>query len=108
MFFEAEILRQSLGLKKVMVLVGDIHFNKNRPRVSQYLSIKGEKRILLKKNEKVKEKIEKAIQEWPDRSLGGAINHLASIVRAFERLNGGLFNMTLTEKIHFILNKAIN
>lgn len=106
-FFDQEIDKFCPDLSFIHLKSGHT-FNKNRPRVSPYLRVKGEKRILLKKNEKVKEKIEEAVKEWPDRSLGGAINHLASIVRAFERLNGGLLKMTLAEKIQFILDMAVS
>lgn len=106
-FFDREIGKFCPDLSFIHLKPGHT-FDKNRPRVSPYLSVKGEKRILLKKNEKVKEKIKEAVKEWRDRSLGGGINHLAAIIRAFERLNGGLLNMTLAEKIQFILDRAVS
>ncbi len=106
-FFDQEIKKFCPDLSFVHLKPGRT-FNKNRQRVSPYLSIAGESRILLEKGENVQEKIDDAMKNWPDPNLGGAIRHLANIVRAFEKLNGNLLNMTLEEKVQFILNKAIN
>ncbi|MBI5465107.1 hypothetical protein HY946_00665 [Candidatus Gottesmanbacteria bacterium] len=82
-------------------------FNKERQRVSPYLSVNGESRILLEKGEDVRKKINFAKKDWPDPNFGGAVRHLANIVRAFEKLNGNIPNMSLEEKIQFILDKTV-
>lgn len=82
-------------------------FDKKHWRVSPYIHVKGQNRILLRKNENVKEKFKSAEKIWKDKALGGARNHLKNIVRCYESLFGNLFNMTLEEKIKFIINQSL-
>lgn len=105
-FFDQDIKRFCPYLSFVHLKPGRT-FDRGRQRVSPYLSIKGESRILLEKGEDVKEKINNAKKSWQDPNFGGAIRHLANIVRAFEKLKGNLPNMSLEEKIQFVLNIAV-
>jgi hypothetical protein len=61
-------------------------FDRTRPKASPYISIPGEQRILLAPGEQVQEKIEKALAIWPDKVLGGALNHLKAIVRLYDQV----------------------
>lgn len=82
-------------------------FDRVRQRVSPYIFLKGEDRIMLRNGENVKEKFRKAESEWGDRFFGGARKHLENIVRDYEKLLGNLTGMPLEEKIQYILDKAI-
>lgn len=58
-----------------------------RQKVSPYISIREEQRILLRPDERVREKIETALPQWNgDRKLGGVFRHLNAIVRLWDRL----------------------
>lgn len=105
-FFDQDIKRFCPNLSFVHLKPGRT-FNKERQRVSPYLSIKNESRILLDKRENVREKINEAQKDWLDPNFGGAIRHLANIVRTFEKLNGNISNMNLEEKVQFILDNAM-
>lgn len=104
-FFDQDIKRFCPNLSFVHLKPGRT-FDKERQRVSPYLSIKGESRILLEKGEDVRGKINIAKKDWPDPNFGGAMRHLANVVRAFEKLNPNISNKSLEEKIQFILDKA--
>lgn len=79
----------------------------SRPKVSPYIQIKGENRILLKKGENVAQKIKDAIAATGDKNLGGAIKHLESIVRTYEKLNEPFpRGMALEEKVQAIIDRA--
>jgi hypothetical protein len=82
-------------------------FNRARQRVSPYIFLKGEDRIMLRKDEDVKEKIRQAEKEWGDKFFGGARKHLENIVHAYEKLFGNLTSMPLEEKIQYILDRAV-
>jgi len=82
-------------------------FDRARQRVSPYIVLKGENRIMLKNGENVKEKFCKAENEWGDNFFGGARKHLENVVHAYEKLFGNLKGVSLEEKIQFILDKAV-
>ncbi len=105
-FFDRDIERFCPDLSFVHLKPGRA-FDKNRQRVSPYLSIFGESRLLLQPEENVKDKIELALKDWHDPNFGGTIRHLANIVRAFEKLFGRLGNVSLEEKVQTIIDKAL-
>lgn len=80
-------------------------FDQKRPKASPYISVPDEQRILLAPHEKVQEKITAAMSLWPDKQLGGAVNHLNNIVRLFERTIGQVSKGTLSEKIQRIIDR---
>lgn len=80
-------------------------FDKKRPKVSPYISVPDEQRILLRADEPVREKFDRAMELWPDKTLGGAVNHLNAIVRLYERLMEPIGRATLPEKIQTIINR---
>jgi len=82
-------------------------FNRARQRVSPYIFLKGENRIMLRKGEDVKEKFRQAEIEWGDKFFGGARKHLENIVHVYEKLYGNMTGIPLEEKIQQILDKAI-
>jgi hypothetical protein len=61
-------------------------FDKSRPRAAPYISVPDEQRILLKAGEDVEAKVAKAKALWPDKTLGGALNHLAAIIRTYDQI----------------------
>lgn len=79
-------------------------FDKSRPKVSPYIHIPGEARILLKANEDVKTKIAEAEKRLGDKHLGGARRHLTNIVRLYEKLFGSLGNIPFEDKIQTIID----
>lgn len=82
-------------------------FDKSRQRVSPYIFLKNENRLILKKGENVEEKFSKAEIEWGDKYFGGARKHLENIVHAYEKLFGNLLGMSIEEKIQYILDRAV-
>ena len=61
-------------------------FDQRRPKASPYISIPDEQRILLVPNERVEDKIEAAKSKWPDKTLGGSLNHLNAILRLYDQI----------------------
>lgn len=92
-FFDAGI-KQSVPELNFVHLEPGWTFDPIRPRVSPYISIAGEKRILLT-----------ARQDFPD--FGVCAPHLSKIVRCAEILWGKLPFETLNEKVEFLIAKAI-
>jgi hypothetical protein len=79
-------------------------FDLSRPKVSPYIHVPGEARILLKANENVKAKIVETEERLGDKHLGGARRHLANIVRLYEKLFGSLGNIPFEDKIQTIID----
>ncbi|MBI3887545.1 hypothetical protein HY310_00565 [Candidatus Microgenomates bacterium] len=105
-FFDEQIIKFCPDLS--LIHLGPGHtFDQNRPRVSPYLSIDNEQRILLNRNECVDEKIRVAKSVWHDPSLGGAIGHMADIVKLAENLFGKIHGITLEEKVQNLINIVI-
>lgn len=69
-------------------------FDRLRPRVSPYISIADENRLVLNRDQIV-------------HTLGQSSPHLAKIVRCAEILWGKLPHKTINDKVQFILDKAI-
>lgn len=80
--------------------------DKSRPKASPYIQIEGEQRILLVKGENVKVKLANARATFGDQHLGGAMKHLESIVRDYEKLFGSLGKDLLDNKIQQIIDKV--
>lgn len=78
----------------------------SRPKVSPYIQIAGENRLLLEKGEKVKEKLDEAAQRMNDPHLGGARKHIESIVRVYEKLFGSFGKVPLEEKVQVIIDRV--
>lgn len=74
-----------------------------RPKVSPYISVAGERRILLQHGEDVVGKIKEA-QEAQGNQLKGSIKHLAQIVALFEELKGSVKGGTTEEKVQTIID----
>lgn len=104
-FFDAEISKFLPNMSFIHLESGKT-FNPERLRVSPYLSLKGEKRILLLENENVKQKIDNAKKNLTPDFFRGSTNHLAHIVRIFEKLNENLLGMNFEEKISHIIEIA--
>lgn len=104
-FFDHEISKFLPNLSFIHLESGKT-FNPERLRVSPYLSLKGEKRILLLANENVEEKIKEAKANLSPDFFRGSTNHLAHIVRIFEKLNGNLLEMSFEKKIQHTIQVA--
>lgn len=105
-FFDREIIKFCPNLSLIHLKPGRT-FNKHRQRVSPYLSIVGETRIILQPDENVQNKIKQGLRSWPDPNFNGTLRHLANIVRLFDRLNGNIPETTLEKKIHFIIHRVL-
>jgi hypothetical protein len=81
-------------------------FDPSRPKVSPYVSVQGESRLLLQPGIDVAEVIEQAVRATGDVQLGGARKHLNHIVRLYEALFGALGRLPLEEKVQHILNEC--
>lgn len=82
-------------------------FDKHRQKVSPYISIEGEHRLLLTINEPIAEKLHEAEIAWGDKHLGGTRKHLGNIVRAFEDLFGNLNGLTFEQKLKHVNDRAL-
>jgi len=79
-------------------------FDKSRPKVSPYIHIPGETRILLRKGEDARAKISEAEKRLNDKHLGGARRNLINIIRLYEKLFGTLGKIPYEDKIQAIID----
>lgn len=82
-------------------------FDIHRQKVSPYISVKGEHRLLLSPNEPIAKKIHKAEIVWSNKHFGGARKHLANIIREFENLFGHLAGLSFEQKLQHINDFAM-
>jgi len=81
--------------------------DKSRQKVSPYISIHGESRLMLEKDENIEEKVRRFSKNWEDDNCGGTMKHLRNVTRVFEQIFGNLTGLTLEEKINFIIQKVL-
>jgi hypothetical protein len=83
-------------------------FDTSRPKASPYISVEGEKRLLLSPDTNVKA----VFDELNDPGLGGAKKHIESIVRLYESIYGSLGKVTpdntLADKLQTIIDKCFS
>lgn len=79
-------------------------FDTKRPKASPYISVLGEDRVLLRAGEPAWEKCVKA-KERRDQYATGALNHLAAIVRLYERLVEPLPRGDVGEKVEAVIHR---
>ncbi len=78
-----------------------------RPKASPYISIPGENRILLNKDEMVQTKLEAAEKQWNDPKIGGARKYLMGIIRLYEDVIEPLDkSLSIDQKVQAIIEKA--
>ncbi|MBM3283636.1 hypothetical protein FJY90_05335 [Candidatus Gottesmanbacteria bacterium] len=82
-------------------------FDKHRQKVSPYISVKGEHRLLLTPNEPIGKKLREAEIIWSDKHFGGARKHLGDIIREFESLFGHLAGLSFEQKLQHINDVAM-
>lgn len=101
------------SIKKFCPAINFIHlkpgrtFDKLRLRVSPYISVAGENRILLKKGESVAEKLQLVKNNCPPETFKATQRHLSQIIRLHDQLFEPLKFMNFTEKLQHILDRAI-
>lgn len=78
-------------------------FDPSRPKAPPYISIPGEKRLLLSEVEDVAAKLENAATDFHDKGLNGARRHFANLVRSYQELVEPLPTGTLEDKIAHII-----
>jgi hypothetical protein len=79
-------------------------FDKHRQKVSPYISLEREHRLLLSPNEDIAFKIHEAETLWNDSEWGGTRKHLANIIRAFESLFGHIPGLSFEQKLNHIID----
>lgn len=100
-------------IKKFCPSINFIHlkpgrtFDKLRPRVSPYISVVGETRILLKKGENIAVKLELTQKNCSPEVFKATQRHLSYIARLHEQLFEPLKFMNFENKLQTILNKAV-
>lgn len=106
--FDREYLRFHPGKMSFVYTKPGRTFDTSRPKASPYISIAGEKRLLLNADTDVRQ----VFEDLNDPSLGGAKKHIESIVRLYESLYGSLGKIgpdnTLADKIQTIINKCFS
>ena len=78
-------------------------FDKHRQKVSPYISLQREHRLLLSPDEDVSFKIHEADALWNDTDWGGTRKHLGNIIRAFESLFGHMPGLSFEQKLNHII-----
>ena len=103
-FFDTELK------KHIAIPVAFLHtksgrtFDKHRQKVSPYISIDGETRLLLDPHENALEKFARALCGWNDPHFGGTTKHIATIARAFEKQCGSISSRSIPNKAQHIIN----
>lgn len=82
-------------------------FDKHRQKVSPYISVKGEHRLLLTSGERVDAKLHEAEIMWSDKHFGGARKHLANIIRSHEEIFGHLPGLSFEQKLQHIIDMSL-
>lgn len=80
-------------------------FDKHRQKVSPYISVAEEPRIIIDSHEDVRGKFSAARASWGNDHFGGTRKHIADIVRLFEKLFGQLPSMSLEQKVEHIIER---
>jgi hypothetical protein len=81
--------------------------NRQRSRVSPYISIADENRILFTNGELVAEKFARGIEDWNgDKTAGGTLRHLNSIMRLWDRLSETKIppSKNVLERVQMVIN----
>lgn len=82
--------------------------DRKRPRVSPYVSLAGEERLLLDKNEQASVKLQKWREEKENLAIKPLLRHISQIVRLQEQLFSSLGLISLGEKVDTIIKKIFS
>lgn len=104
-FFDTELQKLAALPIGFLYLKAGRTFDKHRQKVSPYISVAGEPRIIIAANEDVRGKFSAARSSWEDDHFGGTRRHIADIVRLFEKLFGQLPSLSLEQKIEHIMKR---
>lgn len=104
-FFDTELLKLAPLPINFLYLKAGRTFDKHRQKVSPYISVAGEPRIIIDPHEDVRGKFSAAHTSWEDDHFGGTRRHVADIVRLFEKLFGQLPSLSLEQKIEHIIKR---
>lgn len=107
-FFDTELQRTTSMPIGFLYLKAGRTFDKHRQKVSPYISVAGEPRIIIDPNEDVRGKFSAARSSWGNDHFGGTRKHIADIVRLFEKLFGQLPSLSLVQKIEHIMKQITN
>ncbi len=106
--FDREYLKFHPGEMSFLYTKPGRTFDTSRPKASPYISVEGEKRLLLSPDTDVKA----VFEELNDPGLGGAKKHIESIVRLYESVYGSLGKIsadnTLADKVQAIIDKCFS
>jgi len=103
-FFDAQIAMFSTNVSFIHARPGRTA-NPKRQRVSPYVSIAGEERLLLDKNENAVEKIQRWRKDTSNTSVKPLLRHVSQIIRLHDKLFLPLTFMSLEEKVQTLINK---
>ena len=104
-FFDTELQKLTSVSIGFLYLKAGRTFDKHRQKVSPYIAVAGEPRIIIDSNEDVRGKLAAARTSWGDDHFGGTRKHIADIVRLFEKLFGQLPSFSLEQKIEHIVKR---
>lgn len=104
-FFDTELQKLAALPIGFLYLKAGRTFDKHRQKVSPYISVAGEPRIIISANEDVRGKFSAARSSWGDDHFDGTRKHIADIVRLFEKLFVQLPSLSLEEKIEHIVKQ---
>lgn len=81
-------------------------FDEKRSRVSPYISVEGEKRLVVQRGVKVQDVLNQFKKECSPEIFKATIRHLSQITRLHDDLFGPMKHKTLNEKIQMLINTA--
>jgi hypothetical protein len=107
--FDKEYLKFHPGQMSFVYTKPGRTFDTSRPKASPYISIDGERRLVLRPGMNVEELLAKEI----DPNLGGAKKHLQNIIRLYEGIYGNLGKfgkdgVTFESKLQHIVDKCLS
>jgi hypothetical protein len=106
-FFDAEIKKFCPQMSFIHTKPGRTA-NPRRQRVSPYVSIEGEDRLVLSESENTSNKVSQWRKDGDPQVIKPLIRHLSQIVRLHDQLFDPSKFMTLEEKLKMLIKKSIN
>ena len=103
-FFDSQISQFSAGVSFIHAKPGRTG-SSQRQRVSPYVSIAGEERLLLQKNENAVAKIRRWRQEQTNIAIKPLLRHTSQTIRLHDKLFKPLTFMSLEEKVQTLIEK---
>jgi hypothetical protein len=104
-FFDSEIRKFSSDISFIHMKPGRTG-NTMRQRVSPYVSIAGEDRLILRNGENAQEKMSRWRRDPRNSAAKPLLRHISQIVRLHEKLFASIIAKSLDEKVQMLIDKT--